>query len=217
MRALALPALGLLIAGCAADAAPEEDGPALEVEAFQEVEGSRHLRARLRLEPERGRIRDAIGSGSDYGDYPGSAVNVLFYDLDGRQGRWLFEDNRQRVRRDLAVRDSGRVADPQSSDPREPGPVRAFLYEMIETDSDGDGELGDDDLRTVALSDPSGRRLSRVATGVDFFRSVRRIDDDTVVVFVQAGGRLAGVEVNVNSLEVEREVRIPPVPAGAPL
>ncbi len=198
MRVFLLTTAVLVVTGCSADAAPE-DAPDLRLSAFEDVDGVRHLRAPLRAKGARSGIEEYVSRGASYGSLP---VNILFYDIDGRVGRWLFEDNRRWIVRDHEIRDSATV--------------RAFLYEMIETDTDGNGSLGTEDARTLALSDPTGRRVARIAAEVDQFRSLRRLDGDTVLLFYEVGGAVAGIEVNIESLEVEHVVRIPPVPAGAP-
>ena len=195
MRALLLLA-PLLAAGCAADAADEGDG-GWEVGAFERVEGTRHLRAPLR--PTGGRVRGDYSSGR--GGY-GPAANVLFYDLDGRRGRWLFPAGARAVVSDQAVRDSGRV--------------RAFVYAVAEEDTDGDGRIDGDDAWTLAASDAEGRRLVRLAEGVAEARPPVRLDDDTVLVLFDAAGGVGGVELNLDDLSVEARVSMPRPPRPGP-
>lgn len=160
------------------------------VEPFEEVEGNRHLRGTL--------VRIYGDDYSSRRGSEGSPVNVLFYDLDEREGRWLFSGSAQIVLRDEAVGDSAHV--------------RAFVYELVESDTDGDGRLGAEDARTIAVSDPTGRRLVRVIDGADRLRQLRRLDEDTVLLLYEGGGQIGAVEVNLADLRVEAKIALPPIP-----
>ncbi|MEM1115995.1 MAG: hypothetical protein AAF845_10410 [Bacteroidota bacterium] len=198
MRAPLLALAPLLFGGCLADAAPEDDDDSqLLVGTFEEVTGADHLRAPLT----NGRAESITSSIRGGYDGYGETVNVLFYDVAARESRWLLPDTDRVILSTEAVRDSGRV--------------RAFVYQIVEADTDGDGRLGADDARTIALSDPTGRRLVRVVEGAERLRQVRRLGDDTVLILYDAASTVGAVEVGLDSLEVEAEVTMPPPPRPA--
>ena len=181
----------LLVSGCAVDAASEADDDTV-VGPFEQVDGADVLRAELRAE----------GTG-DYavsvrGGQYARTTNVLFYDVPTRDGRWLFPDSERTVLQTIELRDSSRV--------------RAFLYVVAEEDSDGDDQFGAEDVQTIAVSDPAGRRLVRLAEGVTRFRQSVRLDDDTVLLLFDEGGAVRGVEVGLDALEVEAQVTMPSPP-----
>ena len=191
MRSVLAASVLLALAGCAADAASESD-PESVVGAFEQVDGSDVLRAELRTE----------GSGDYTASVRGGratvSTNVLFYDVSSREGRWLFPDSERTILQTTELRDSTRV--------------RAFLYVVTDEDSDGDGYLGNGDVQTIAVSDPEGRRLVRLAEGATRVRQSVRLDDDTVLVLFDAGGAVRAVEVNLDALEIEARVTMPEPP-----
>ena len=189
----------VLMVGCAADspAGDAADSPAssppdgLIIGTFEEVAGAGHLRAELRPSPQRG----YSSRGETYG---GPVRNVLFYDIAEREGRWLFSDSRRAILSQQTVGDSGRV--------------RAFVYVVAEADTDGDDRIDGEDRRSLAVSDPGGRRIVRVAEGVERLRRIERIDDNTVLLLYDGDSGLGGVEVGIDALRVEARAGIPPVP-----
>jgi hypothetical protein len=191
---LCLSAL-LVLAGCAADAA-EEAETALRVGPFERVEGARHLRAHLSRQ---GGGYGASVRGSGQPDQP---VNVLFYDIDGREGRWLFEDSERAILSERDIGDSARV--------------RMVVYEVAEEDTNGDDRFDHGDARTIAVSDPQGRRLVRLAEGVTQYRETIRLDDDTVLVLFDSAGTVRTIEVGLDDLGVEAEVTLPRPPGAGP-
>jgi hypothetical protein len=46
-------------------------------------------------------------------------------------------------------------------------PVVVVIYELVEADSTGDGRLTASDVKTIAVSDPSGSHFTKVLTGVE--------------------------------------------------
>lgn len=193
MRLPPLALAALLASGCAADAA-DEVGEASTVGPFEPVRGTSTLRAELVT----GRSGDGYAS-SSRGGY-GGVTNVLFYDVEAREGRWLFPDSERTVLESRALGDSARV--------------RAFLYVVAEEDSDGDGAYGAGDVQAIAVSDAAGTRLVRLAEGVTRFRQSLVLDDDTVLVLYDEGGAVRALEVGLEGLDVEARASMPPAPRG---
>ncbi|MEM0961048.1 MAG: hypothetical protein AAGK21_00745 [Bacteroidota bacterium] len=192
MRVLLL-GLPLLIAGCAADAA--NDTRDLRLGPFQQVDGTRHLRATLGGSGQ-SNSRTSISDGYS----PGYGVNVLFYDLDGREGRWLFDGAPRAILSDDPVRDS--LA------------VQAFLFEVVEEDTNSDDELTPADARTLFIADPEGRRVVPLAEGVEGLRQQVRLDEGRVLVLFDANDAVEGVEVELETLKAEPRIAMPPAPSA---
>lgn len=210
MRLLLVPLV--LLAGCAADpggrsdaarAAPGESGAAVasgsEVAAavggFSEVDGTPFLRADLGTDRDGG-----YGASIRGGEYT-ETTNVLFYDTEAREGRWLFPEAGQVVREVSEFRDSTRV--------------RAFFYVVLEEDSDGDGRLGPGDVQTIALSDPGGRRLVRLTESARRFRQSVRLGDGAELFLFDDDEGVQAVEVDLDALDVRARVTMPAPPEDA--
>lgn len=195
MRFILLAVALTLLAGCAADAAEESESE-YTVGAFERVEGANHLRADLGRP---GRYDSGITSRSG-GEWSPS-VNVLFYDLGAREGRWLFSTSEQVILQEEAVRDSARV--------------RAFVFVIVEEDTNADGRLDGEDARSIVVSDPTGQRRTRVAEGVRSYRQAVRLDDDRVLLLFDAGGSVRGVEVGVDDVAVQTRITMPAPPSDS--
>lgn len=206
MRSSIAVLLAFFFAGCGADdgrsgipgvttggSDPEAAGPsemAYTIGRFVEVDGTPFLRSGL------GSERDGYSS-SGRGEY-GATTNVLFYDTEAREGRWLFPQAEQVVLESNELRDSSRV--------------EAFLYVLLESDTNDDGRLGADDAQTLALSDPGGRRLVRLSERATRFRQSVRLADGAVLVLFDDADGVQAVEVGVDDLDIRARVTMPPPP-----
>ncbi len=190
--------LPLFVAGCAVNAANEGDEPKAVVGSFEQIDGTQSLRAHLQPVPERG-VRGSLEEYSSSGpSWSPGATNVLFYDLEAREGAWLFPEGERQIVGEEVLRDSARV--------------RAFLYVIAEEDTNGDDVFDGADSLTIAVSDPEGRRLVRLVEGVTRHRQTIRVDDDTALVLFDAGGDVGALEVDLDSLEAGPQVAMPAPP-----
>lgn len=199
----------LLLVGCTTDSggrpgvasptagtAPEPPSGyevAAAVGGFAEVDGTPFLRADL------GTGRDGSYSVSGRGEYR-ETTNVLFYDTEAREGRWLFPDAGHIVLQSVELRDSTRV--------------RAFLYVLLETDTNDDGGLGPGDVQTIAVSDPGGRRLIRLTESARRFRQSVRLGDGAELVLFDDDEGVQAVEVGLDALDVRARLTMPAPPAA---
>ena len=169
---------------------------AAAVGGFSEVDGTPFLRADF------GTDRDGSYGASIRGGEYTETTNVLFYDTEAREGRWLFPEADQVVREVSEFRDSTRV--------------RAFFYVVLEEDSDGDGEFGPGDLQTIALSDPGGRRLVRLTEGARRFRQSVRLSDGAELFLFDDDEGVQGVEVDLDALDIRARTTMPAPPMEEP-
>lgn len=217
IKLLGVVACVLLLGGCGVDASSgsrtvDSEEPETQVSDFRSVSGTRHLIASLHGE----RGRSSYSSDSYFG---GAALNHLFYDLDGRNARWLLPDLDQRI---LETRPLTSAPDSTTGDasvsPRNGGggEVRAFLYRVVSEDTNGDGDLDSDDRSALASSDPSGAGYTVLVESAERFLGAFWVDGAHALVIYETNGVVRGVEFDVEKREVTRHVDFPVAPVAAP-
>ena len=189
-----LPDVASAITGGAEPAAGSAAAASQAIGPFAEVGGTPFLRADLGTTPDGG-----YGA-SVRGEYA-ETTNVLFYDTEAREGHWLFPEADQVVLESTGLRDSTRV--------------RAFLYVLLEADTNDDGRLGAGDAQTIAVSDPGGRRLVRLTERATRSRQSVRLGDGAELVLFDDGDGVQAVEVDLDALEVRARETMPAPPAAA--
>ena len=101
-------------------------------------------------------VRKSLAFASGYYFNSDQTVNMMFVS-EGESGRFLFENDR-------LIADVEFINSEQEH--RSDYLFDKNLYETVDEDSSGDGFLGEDDKRTLYVSDYDGRNLKQVATGI---------------------------------------------------
>ena len=83
-------------------------------------------------------------------------------------------------------------------------PILAYLYKVIEADSNGDSRLTRDDLCSLAVSDPGGTGYSVLLTGIEQFHGHRLLSSATVVVLYTSSSELRAAELDIDKKRVIR-------------
>ena len=158
-----------------------DDNKAATLGAFEAVPGTDVLRARLNVGD-----RPAFGSGSRYAD--STVRNYLFVDPESRNAHWLRPSMEGVFLHSINL--------PESGFNEKPPDVRLFVYTLVERDTNGDRQLTEADSKTIAVSDPAGKRFRIVVTGADELRDSRLLRSDRLLVLYSAGAKLMAAELN---------------------
>lgn len=126
-----------------------------------------------------------------------SAVrNYLFVNSVDKASRWLVPHNNYLF---LSVEELG-WPKPDSDAYK----VKWIWYEVVKSDTNGDGRLTDEDRRTVAIADASGDRYIELVPDVDVILGAAMRGQDTLLIFYRSGSKnlvseiaLAGGRVTV--------------------
>jgi len=190
-------ALSLFALGCRADAAPGDEEADLTMSGFEQLSGTSVLVAALGDAPSGSRSSRASG----YSEWSGGTHNVLFFDTEADEGRWLFPNNAPLIlgRDDL-------LASGDSS-------VQALVFRVVTKDTNEDEELTPaDDYALVAVNpDGSGRRA--IARDVESDMGRFEVSPEAVVFTYQSAGQPHAVELTLADLS-SREIALPPVPGS---
>jgi hypothetical protein len=180
---------------------PQETPPTLE--SFQSVTGTPFMRAALTF-CDRYAWKSFGRSGSDGAD---SIRNYLFLNSETLAGRWLFSDNRQ------LILDSDELSEPlQDKEVSTPtSRTVAFFYRVIDTDTNGDGQLTPADNLSLAYSRPDGQDYTVVLKGVGRVLGSRMTDNGkTHVVVYELDKKWYAVAISLRTFEVEKRGELPP-------
>lgn len=159
------------------------DRSEVELGQFQTITGTDVLRAPLQREQVYG-----FGSGSKEAT---SVQNYLFYDPSDGSSHWLIPGNKGLF---LAAR-----ALPEREYTKPETPVVIVVYELVEVDTSGDGKLTASDVKTIAVSDPAGRRFTRVLTGVQETNGTTLTGSGRVLVLYTAASALKAAEIEADT------------------
>jgi hypothetical protein len=72
----------------------------------------------------------------------------------------------------------------------------AFVYVSVERDSNGDSRLTATDVKSIAMSDASGKNYRTLVEKADRLNDARLIAPDRLLILYSIGAQLAAVEVN---------------------
>jgi hypothetical protein len=137
-----------------------------------------------------------------------SAVqNYAFYNLATGATHWLLPDQPRVIMLTTQI--------PEDKRGEEDEPVVAFLYHIVEQDSNGDGRLSDADAKLIAISDPSGSRLTTIATVVQGTHGFHFEDPARLVMFYTTKGSRRVIKVDLTTHTVLSEgplAEAPPAP-----
>jgi len=138
------------------------------------------------------------------GAEPSVTRNLLFFEASTGATRWLRPDRRAAVAERAFIHAPGRPGHD------EVGPVRFVRYEIAEADTDGDGQVTDEDARSVAVSGPGGEELTTVLSELDAILGYRELEDGTaLLVFFRRGTEHFAARVDLPARKVTRTTRLP--------
>ncbi len=130
--------------------------------------------------------------------------NYYFHDAHERVGRWLVDGN------DLLFTSNRRVWSRGEYD--DSGSVLGVLYEVVESDTNGDGELTEDDVTSLAFSDARGRGYTVATQGIEGISDYSVLSDSVVVVLCRTGEDVRAIELDFDSMEVLHDSSVVSVP-----
>lgn len=186
------------VAAAANIARQQPDADATHVGEFRPLGDGTILRAPLYLANE----QYAVGSSSSSMH---STRNYLFYDTSSQQAYWLISGHRGQILKTEDLPEADCPDDDQS-------PVVITYYVLVDRDTDGDGELTDQDSKSFAVSDPSGRRFARLLDEMDQINGGHLDASGRLVVFFTSNASLRTARIDPSTHEVLSNVEIEPAP-----
>jgi hypothetical protein len=166
--------------------------------SFSAVAGSVVLRAELNIEQE---YEIASGSKESY-----STQNYLFFDTSTDSSYWLLPSFKGIILSTTDVTDE--------EDRAAESAVKAVVYEIVEGDSNADGQLTGSDVRQIAISDAAGTRFTRALNDVETLNGVHLLPGagatQMLIMYTSAGATRAA-RIDVASGGVLRDVPLKPL------
>jgi len=159
---------------------------------IEEVDGSEASYVVLR-EKDGG---SSFGSGSEYG----ANRNVLFFPNREMKPVWLFENNQQLIERISVLKVGGYNSK---------HPVAAFLYEVINQDTNNNSKLDSDDKLMVGFSRPDGSgyvgKSEPIDSLIDHFVSA---DGSEVALMYQVDGKVYVDRISLEDFSSKSKIEI---------
>jgi hypothetical protein len=174
-----------------ADSADSPGGEQLGFGSLEPLEGTRFVV--LPLGSRRG------DSSSFSGEDAGRVRNLLFYDTQTGETRWLRSGHSGVVVEHQELRERG----------ADKGPVRWLRYEIADRDTDGDGEVSAEDGLQVAISGPGGDDLSVLLRDVRTVRGYAFTPRGTLLVFHRKEKGEMVAEIDLAARKVVRSAPLP--------
>ena len=164
---------------------------------FESVAGSQFLSAPLYTQ--QGYPLGSISKSSH------SSRNYLFYDPATASAHWLLPDNTGLV--------EWRSAFPASRYGESPEPVRAVLWQVISSDTNGDRKLTESDLSAILVSGPSGRPLRELIPGVQQTLGANQFAPDRVSLLFLKDNHLRAAVISLNDLSLVSNEEVSALPS----
>ncbi len=143
-------------------------------------------------------------SGIAYSGYERDTRNILFLSGDDKAARWLFPNQ------DHVIHTTGQLQAQDEAD-RTAGTDKvtvALYYRYSDKDTNGDGEIDNDDKTSLGLSKANGEGFTAVLTEIDRVYSVSLTGNQAISVLYRVGKHLRHARYSVGTLgrEFDREV-----------
>lgn len=182
------------------NAKPEEKPEPPTLGTFLEVRGTPFLRAPLTFGDQYRYVKFSSSGGSH------SICNYLFVNLETTEGLWLFPTDKQLI---ADADELCEVVQKDSSSRPELQPL-AFSYQIIDRDTNGDGQLTPDDKVSLGYTRLDGRGYTNVITGIDRVLGADTIDRATKhVVIYEAGGKWFAAVISLRTFAIEKQGELP--------
>ena len=178
----------------------EVESEAFHFGEFERIAGSEYLSAPLYTEQDY-----ALGSVSKYSR---ASRNYLFYDTKSGKAHWLLPTNEGLVESRWPFPPCCRVK------PRPP--VVAVLWEIIDTDSNGDDKLTGNDLSSIYVSGPAGSAPKLLLSDVQQVIGTSELDSSAALMMFLRGNTLRAARIDLESQSVVSDVEVSTVPSAAP-
>ena len=142
-----------------------------------------------------------------YGGTENDTRNILFLTGGERVARWLFphQNNVIHHARQLRLKtDELQIRE---------NPTKALYFAYSDKDSNGDGEISEDDRVNLGLSKPDGEGFVTVLTRIDRLFSMSMLGDRTISVLYQTGGIVRHALFSVATLAKSSDRVVVAIPA----
>ncbi|WP_242345093.1 hypothetical protein [Anaeromyxobacter terrae] len=177
----------------------EVDGEELALGDAQELEGTPHVLLPLVAHH---------GSGAYSSGERSTTRNLLFFDGAAGRARWLRPDHRAAITTYLPLHDGG-GAQGRSEESAPARPVRWLRYELADADTDGDGQITEEDALRVAVSGAAGDDLTVVLPDAEVIHGYSMPRNGTLLVFFRRGGAELVGEIDLAARELRRTTPLP--------
>ena len=145
------------------------------LEEFKEIPGANAQILKL--------TATSVKPGFTYSDYKRDTRNILFLAGDERKARWLFPHQNNVIHTNGQLHSK---VETENASSRE-SPTKALYIKYSDKDTNGDGEISEDDEVSLGLSKPDGEEFATVLTGIDQLYSVSILGDQSISVLYRTG------------------------------
>ncbi|AMO56277.1 hypothetical protein GZ77_05595 [Endozoicomonas montiporae] len=117
---------------------------------------------------------------SYYNKSSSSQRNMLFINAGKNSSSWLFNDNESLITDYRLL--SNKEADNSKSI------VKAIFFTIAKADTNDDGFITDEDIKTIALSDPDGSKYKEIETNINKLHGHKFLNNNQLVVIYEQQG-----------------------------
>ncbi len=126
-----------------------------------------------------------------------SVQNYIFYNPNQKVSYWLRPKNEGLILSMTALPNLN-----ERNLTEKPLPTIAYLYLVVDKDTNNDQRINDADQKSIAISDASGLRFKVLIDQVDQFNGVSAIKNNRLDILYQSSKNLKATEVDLRSQEI---------------
>ncbi|MFM7888428.1 MAG: hypothetical protein ACKPCM_17435, partial [Pseudanabaena sp.] len=135
-----------------------------------------------------------------------SIQNYIFFDPNQKRSYWLRPKNEGLFLSAIALAANGTpiVNDPivNTNIGEKPVPIVAFLYVLVNQDTNNDKRLNDSDQKQIAIAIAAGTSFKVLVDQVDRFNGYSAIKDNRLTVLYTSANKLKVAEIDLRSQEI---------------
>ena len=169
-----------------------------EIGDFTRIDGIKVLRASLSVKQEY-----AFSSGSKEAN---SIRNYLFFDPTQKSTYWLKNNS------DGLILSTHNLPEHDYRDKDKT--TIAFIYVLVEKDTNNDGKLTENDLKDIAISEANGERFKVVINDVDRLNGVSLLENGHALILYSAAYSLKVADVDLQSQKLVSNVEMKTINAS---
>jgi hypothetical protein len=183
-----------------------DEPPKLVLRDFRQLRGTKYFVAEISTSYDAPYIEYSSSSRwFEFGESGGQIRNLVFLDSDTLLSHKLFSTNQPLIVRLASFPEQPAKLNADDPEP-EIIPIQWFVYEVVHQDTNQDGALNQDDLRTIGFSDADGKRYIELLSDVSAIHDMSFLEEGKLLIAYQQKNDRFASKINLTEQSMVTEM-----------